>query len=232
MWKKYGLIIGALVIGLVGVVYYAVQFASYQKPEKQEPQEQAQAGEWFDGASGGGPGGGALEGASGGGASGGWPGGGAPDGAAVAPLAGTSEIPNAGSAEGMTLPPAQPPTFGTTVPPVGTPSAAAPADAGTPPPAPIVISYDGKSYTPASVEIKKGDLVMFVNMGEGEMWPASAMHPTHAVYPTIGVCGGSTFDACAGVPAGGQWSFVFDKVGSWKYHDHLNPSVRGTVNVK
>lgn len=97
---------------------------------------------------------------------------------------------------------------------------------------PFVITYDGKSYTPASAEIKKGSSVLFLNRGTGTMWPASAMHPTHAVYPTKGGCVGSTFDACQALPQGTSWVFTFDEAGSWKYHDHLNPSAYGTIVVK
>lgn len=185
MWKKYGLVIGALVIALVGIIYYAVQFAELSPS--------------------------------------------APSGNAGSAGAEASAPPvdmPPTELEGLTLPPQEP----------AAPTEALPlsGNAATPPPAPapIVISYDGKAYAPATVDAKKGDLIMFVNKGTGEMWPASAMHPTHAVYPTTGGCIGSTFDACAGIPAGGSWSFVFDQAGAWKYHDHLQPSVRGTVNVK
>lgn len=205
MWKKYGLVIGALVIALVAIVYYAVQLASYQ-PQEATPSEQE------------------LSPSA--------PSGNAESARAEVP-APAADIPPA-QLEGVMLPPQQPPPASKediealeALPPTS-------AYAGTPPPAPapIVISYDGKAYSPATIDVKKGDLVMFVNKGTTEMWPASAMHPTHAVYPTTGGCIGSTFDACAGTPAGGSWSFVFDQAGAWKYHDHLNPGVRGTVNVK
>lgn len=97
---------------------------------------------------------------------------------------------------------------------------------------PFVVTYDGKSFAPASAEIKKGGTVLFLNQGTGTMWPASAMHPTHAVYPTKGGCVGSTFDACQALPQGASWVFTFDEVGAWKYHDHLNPSAFGTIVVK
>lgn len=96
----------------------------------------------------------------------------------------------------------------------------------------VTVTYDGKTYSPSSAEIKKGQSVIYVNKSSTNMWPASAMHPTHAAYPTTGGCIGSTFDACDGIAPGGSWSFVFDTVGRWGYHDHLNPSARGTVVVK
>lgn len=96
----------------------------------------------------------------------------------------------------------------------------------------VVITYTDSGYSPASVEIKTGTKVTFKNQSSVKIWPASAMHPTHAVYPTTGGCIGSTFDACREVAPGDSWSFVFDIAGSWKYHDHLNPGRFGAINVK
>src|SRR3989344_8480187 len=83
------------------------------------------------------------------------------------------------------------------------------------------ISYTDTGYTPASLNIKTAETVVFKNESSNNMWPASASHPTHSDYPTTGGCLGSTFDACKGVPPVGSWSFKFDVAGNWKYHDHL-----------
>lgn len=202
MWKKYGLFLGVFVIALVGIAYGAVQYASYSTSMQPVQREQKEGPELL---------------------------GGGPEGATSAqgvPSNIPSDLPPGGG-PGTLVPPSELPISGEPFPP-----GAGGTIPSTPPTLPFIVSYDGKSYDPASIEIKKGDSVTFVNNGAGEMWPASAMHPTHAVYPTTGGCIGSTFDACAGLPAGGSWSFVFDQDGAWKYHDHLNPSARGTVNVK
>ncbi len=94
-----------------------------------------------------------------------------------------------------------------------------------------VVSMTDKGYLPMSLTIKKGDTVTFKNDGTEASWPASAIHPTHAGYPTKGGCLGSTFDACKGIAPGDAWSFTFDVVGSWGYHDHLNPSHFGKIIV-
>ena len=65
---------------------------------------------------------------------------------------------------------------------------------------------------------------MWVNRSDSSIWPASAFHPTHQVYPG--------FDALKGLGKGESYSFKFDKIGSWKYHNHLNPSVTGIVVVE
>lgn len=105
-------------------------------------------------------------------------------------------------------------------------TAKAPANSGN-----IVIYTDG-GFEPRSLEIKKGDTVVFKNTASGQMWVASAVHPTHSEYPTTGGCVGSTFDACKPYNPGELWSFKFDFIGSWKYHNHLNPADVATIVVK
>lgn len=95
-----------------------------------------------------------------------------------------------------------------------------------------VITYSDTGYSPNTLNIKVGDTVTFDNNSALAMWPASAMHPTHAVYPTVGGCLGSTFDACKGIQPGESWSFKFDLAGNWKYHDHLKPGFFGTIVVE
>lgn len=95
-----------------------------------------------------------------------------------------------------------------------------------------VIVYTNTGYSPNSINIKAGDTVTFKNESSQPMWTASAMHPTHTQYPTTGGCIGSTFDACQGVQPGSTWLFKFDLVGTWKYHNHLNPTHFGTIIVE
>ncbi|OGZ73403.1 MAG: hypothetical protein A2908_02415 [Candidatus Staskawiczbacteria bacterium RIFCSPLOWO2_01_FULL_38_12b] len=95
-----------------------------------------------------------------------------------------------------------------------------------------IVTYSDTGYSPSTLNVKVGDAVTFKNSSSLSMWTASAQHPTHAVYPTTGGCFGSTFDACKGVLPGESWSFKFDQAGNWKYHDHLKPSVFGTIVVK
>ena len=100
---------------------------------------------------------------------------------------------------------------------------------GTPGPQ-IDMTSDG--FSPKTVTIKVGQVVTFKNSGTINQWPASAFHPTHGVYPEGGGCISSAFDACKGLKPGESWSFTFTKIGSWNYHDHLNPSLVGTVKVE
>lgn len=94
----------------------------------------------------------------------------------------------------------------------------------------VVVTDNG--FSTKEVKIKKGDAVRWTNQSSTLSWPASAIHPTHSIYPEKGGCIDSTFDACRGLSKGESFIFVFNFVGSWKYHDHLDPSKIGTVVVE
>ncbi|HYV33692.1 MAG TPA: hypothetical protein VE973_02495, partial [Candidatus Limnocylindria bacterium] len=87
----------------------------------------------------------------------------------------------------------------------------------------VEINYDGTSFKPASVNIKSGDYVVFKNIGSVDMWPASNPHPSHTDY--LG------FDAKKPMGFGEKYKFQFTKVGNWGFHNHLNPSQGGVINV-
>lgn len=80
-----------------------------------------------------------------------------------------------------------------------------------------------EGYEPKDLEIKLCSRVVFKNSSQESMWPASNIHPTHGIYPE--------FDPQEPVKAGGEWSFIFDREGRWKYHDHLKPLISGTITV-
>ncbi len=105
-------------------------------------------------------------------------------------------------------------------------------------PAEVTIKITDQDFEPKEVEITKGTKVTWVNESSKPSWPASDEHPTHRVYPGSGIekCGTSEqvniFDACRGLNKGESWSFIFNEVGEWYYHDHLNPSKTGEIVVK
>ena len=98
-----------------------------------------------------------------------------------------------------------------------------------------LVSFTEDGYSPSEVTIKKGQTVRFANTAttDIETWPASAVHPTHSLYPVTSDsdCLGSSFDACQGLKPGGSWQFTFSEVGEWRFHAHLHPSKFGVVNV-
>lgn len=86
------------------------------------------------------------------------------------------------------------------------------------------IVYDGKNFQPSSLTVKVGDIVIFRNKSTKAFWPASNPHPAHTDYPE--------FDAKKAVAAGQTFEFKFTKEGTWKFHDHLNPTATGVVVVQ
>ena len=101
-----------------------------------------------------------------------------------------------------------------------------------------LIIYSDTGYAPASLALKVGDTIVFKNESEKNMWPASAMHPSHAVYSGTTLSEhcpdleNVAFDACKGIAPGESWSFTFTKAGEWKYHDHLSSDFFGTIVVE
>src|SRR3989344_2564675 len=96
-----------------------------------------------------------------------------------------------------------------------------------------VITYTDTGFVPSSVTIKKGQSVRWMNNSGSGVWPASAVHPTHSIYPqkSASDCLGSSFDSCRGLAKGESWDFAFNSVGEWRFHDHLHASKTGVVNV-
>lgn len=92
------------------------------------------------------------------------------------------------------------------------------------PPNAVIIKMNSLDYTPNKITIKQGQTVTFVNESGEDRWPASNIHPTHLIYPE--------FDPKKPVPTGQSWSFKFDKRGIWRMHDHLLPSITGTITVE
>ncbi len=99
----------------------------------------------------------------------------------------------------------------------------------------VTVTYTASGFTPASVTINKGDSVTWVNQSGHDMWIGSAMHPTHIVYSGTSLsqhCAtgvNDSFDECKN---GDTYSFTFDKVGSWGYHNHSRASDTGKVIVQ
>jgi len=89
------------------------------------------------------------------------------------------------------------------------------------PPAIILLNEDG--FQPNEITILKGQSVTFQTTRGKIFWPASDPHPAHDVVPT--------FDPLLPIEPNETWTYTFDEVGSFKFHDHLAPSYRGVVHV-
>lgn len=85
------------------------------------------------------------------------------------------------------------------------------------------VTYGASGFAPNSVSVKKGTAVVWTNQSQAGMWVASAIHPTHQLLPG--------FDQLKSVSAGGTYEYTFVKVGTWKYHNHVQAGDIGTVMV-
>ena len=98
----------------------------------------------------------------------------------------------------------------------------------------VIVEYTDQGFMPKEVSIKVGDTVKFVNKSSEGMWVGSAMHPNHVVYSGTELkdhcpdTAGTAFDQCGTT---NEYSFTFNKVGSWGYHNHVSAKMFGKVIV-
>ena len=85
------------------------------------------------------------------------------------------------------------------------------------------VSLTSSGFTPATLTVKAGSTVTWTNNSGETATVNSDPHPTHTNYPPLNL---GRFDN------GGTLSLTFDKPGTYGYHNHLNPSERGTIIVQ
>ena len=98
-----------------------------------------------------------------------------------------------------------------------------PATATTPLAKTYNIAITNNAFNPATLTINKGDTVIWTNNDTVPHHIASDPHPTHTSLPGLE---SNNFGKTQ------TYSFTFTKVGTWGYHDHLNPMIKGTVVVR
>jgi len=100
----------------------------------------------------------------------------------------------------------------------------------------VTVEMSASGFSPNSLTISAGDTVNFVTTDSTSRWPASFFHPTHKNYPgsAFSKCGSGEviFDACEGISQTESFSFTFDEVGTWGYHDHQSAGTSGTIIVQ
>lgn len=97
----------------------------------------------------------------------------------------------------------------------------------------VLVSFDGERFQPDELTVPKGTRVRFLNESDVDVWPASAVHPTHSIYPEHDAsnCLGSSFDACRRLTRGEYFDFTFGYAGEWRYHDHVKAYKTGVIVV-
>lgn len=87
----------------------------------------------------------------------------------------------------------------------------------------VEVILDANGFSPATVTIKAGSKVVWTNKSGVGATVNSDPHPQHTDYPSLNL--GRFSD-------GGTLELVFDKAGTYKYHNHLDASQAGTVIVE
>lgn len=86
------------------------------------------------------------------------------------------------------------------------------------------VTITDKGFSPATIKVKKGSQVTWTNLDKAPHLVASDPHPTHTLLPGL---------ESPVLLSNDSYSFIFEKVGSFTYHDHLNPyKFKGTVIVE
>lgn len=85
------------------------------------------------------------------------------------------------------------------------------------------VELTAQGFVPQAITIKAGTKVVWTNKSGGVATVNSAPHPTHTDYLPLNL--GQFED-------GSSVELVFDKPGTYRYHDHLNPTRFGSVTVE
>jgi len=82
------------------------------------------------------------------------------------------------------------------------------------------VTLTANGFSPATITVKKGDTVSFVNKSGTLAQINSDPHPIHNLFPFLNL----------GPIADGQTlQVVIPQTGTFTYHNHLDPTERGTI---
>ncbi len=88
----------------------------------------------------------------------------------------------------------------------------------------VTVEMTDHGFEPTEITLDISSEVVFKNTDKEAHWPASDIHPTHEIYPE--------FDPKRPVNPGESWVFKPTRVGTFKFHDHLFPHLRGVMTVE
>ena len=86
-----------------------------------------------------------------------------------------------------------------------------------------VVKITSTGFSPKEITIKAGESVIWMNEDNKVHAVNSAVHPTHQLYLPLNL---------GNIEPEGSKSLTFPDPGVYKYHDHLNPSLTGSVTVE
>ncbi len=85
------------------------------------------------------------------------------------------------------------------------------------------VQVSASGFEPQEIKIKKGARVVWTNASGKKVTVNSGVHPTHLLWPFLNL---GAFEDKQSV------SVIFEKPGTYTYHNHFNPSQKGTVVVE
>lgn len=88
----------------------------------------------------------------------------------------------------------------------------------------VTVEINTSGFSPAKITIKASGKVTWVNNDTQNHQVNSAIHPTHLLYPPLNTIGL--------LKPAEKKSLIFPDKGTYRYHDHLNPSLTGSVVVE
>lgn len=86
-----------------------------------------------------------------------------------------------------------------------------------------IVTIQSSGFLPKNITIKTEESVTWVNQDTADHTVNSTPHPIHTDYSSLNL---------GVIKPGESKSLTFPKVGTYKYHNHLNPSLTGSVTVE
>jgi plastocyanin len=85
------------------------------------------------------------------------------------------------------------------------------------------ITFDGTQFSPATLTVKSGAVLKVKNTSPQDLQMDSDPHPVHT----------DDTDLNVGLVSPGQSkTFTVTKIGSFGYHDHLDPSIHAKITIE
>ncbi len=91
----------------------------------------------------------------------------------------------------------------------------------------VTITFGDSGFSPASSTVKSGGKITWTNNSKSAVQIASDPHPTHTANPEL-----TNGQSVLSLVPGASSTVTVTKTGTWGFHDHLNPGVKGKVTVE
>ncbi|HVE80718.1 MAG TPA: hypothetical protein VNA68_01070 [Candidatus Dormibacteraeota bacterium] len=100
----------------------------------------------------------------------------------------------------------------------------------------VIVEYAKSGFKPETITVPAGTTVAWNNTSGRPMWVASDPHPAHTDlkgFDQLRVINRAIPSVIPAARAHGEgiYEYTFTKLGTWKYHNHLNPAHLGAVIV-